>query len=82
MLQQSKRHLIKRNASLSNVITELRKHDLMNTDNLLVLKKFAGEVANLVISQMSKQPGKPLPVSYSPEFRVFALTLHIYSPSA
>ena len=75
LLQQSKRRLIKRNASLSNVITEHRKHDLINTDGLLVLEKSAGGVADLVKRQICKQLGKSLPVSYSPELRTFA-TLH------
>ena len=48
LLQQSKYRLIKRNATLSNIIVDLRKNDLMGSDSLDVLQKSAGGVADLL----------------------------------
>lgn len=82
LLQQSRRRLLKKMASLTTVISELRKNDLMSIDSLSVLEKSAGGVADLLKRQVNKQIGKPLPVSYSAELRSFALTLNFYSPRA
>jgi hypothetical protein len=82
VLLQAKRRLIKRNANLKDVITDLRKHNLLGSDSLSILEKTAGGVGDLIKRLAIKQLGKPMPASYSPELRSFALTLHFYSPHA
>lgn len=81
-LQQSKRRLLKRNAKLQNIISDLKDKDLLSTNSLDILEDCAGGVGDLLQRQVSKKLNKPVPVSYSPELRSFALTLHFYSPHA
>lgn len=82
VLLQSKRRLVRRNASLQNVIAELRKQNLMGADSLSILETAAGGARDLIMRHINKQMGKSVLTSYSPELRSFALTLHFYSPHA
>ena len=82
LLQQSKRRLIKRNASLQKVIEELRKNDIMSTESLNTLRSSAGGVDDLIKRRDAKLAGQPHQLAYSPELRSFALTLYFYSPHA
>ena len=50
--------LDKKNASLSNVITERRNHNLMNAFSLLALEKSIDGVADRIKRQIYKQLGK------------------------
>ncbi len=81
-LLQSKRRLMKKNAGLKNIVSDLRKHSLVCDNSLSVLEQSAGGVSDLLKRQIAKKTNNPLPVSYSPELRSFALTLHFYSPHA
>lgn len=81
-LQQSRRRLITRNAKLQDIISELKDKNLLSTNSLEILEDCAGGVGDLLKRQVAKNSNKPLPVSYSPELRSFALTLHFYSPHA
>ena len=82
LLQQSKRRLLKRNASLKSVIEELRKNDIMSTESLSTLHKCAGGVDDLIQRRNAKLSGTAHQLPYSPELRSFALTLYFYSPHA
>ena len=82
VLMQARRRLLKKNAALKEVIGELRKQRLVEHDSLAMLEKAACGVGDLLKRQAAKAEGKSLPVSYSPELRSFALTLHFYSPHA
>ena len=66
ILMQSKRRLIARNASLKDVIAELRKQNLIGMDSLGVLEKSAGGVNDLLVRHVNKQLGRQMPTSYSP----------------
>jgi hypothetical protein len=52
LLQQSKRRLLKRTATLKSVITDLRSHNLLSTDSLSVLENAAGSIGDLLKRQM------------------------------
>ena len=54
LLRQSRRRLINKNATLMNIITDLRKRDLMSTDNLDVLEQSAGGVVDLLKTLANK----------------------------
>jgi len=82
VLMQARRRLLKKNAALKEVIGELKKQRLVENDSLAMLEKAACGVGDLLRRQAAKAEGKSLPVSYSPELRSFALTLHFYSPHA
>jgi hypothetical protein len=72
ILMQSKRRLIARNASLKDVIAELRKQSLMGVDSLGILEKSACGVNDLLVRHVNKQLGRQMPTSYSAELRSFA----------
>jgi len=82
ILLQSKRRACKKQASLLNIIAELKKEKLLNDDGLQILEKSAGGVRDLIRRHVDKLANKPTPPSYSPELRSFALTIHFYSPHA
>lgn len=82
VLQQSKRRLAKRNADLKSVLSELEKKRFMSEDSINLLENCAGGVSDLLLRQIAKHSNKPVPKSYSPELRSFALTLYFYSPHA
>ena len=82
VLQQSRRRLLKKNADLQNVVTELRRKSLICEESINVLQNCAGGVSDLLKRQIAKHNGKPGVVKYSPQLRSFALTLNFYSPRA
>ncbi|KAK6168807.1 hypothetical protein SNE40_019984 [Patella caerulea] len=82
LLLQSKRRLMKKNAELKNVISDLKKHDLLSSGSIDILQTCSGGVQDLLKRKFSKAANKSVAVSYSPELRSFALTPHFYSPRA
>ena len=55
---------------------------LIGEDSLSVLEKSADGVGDLLHRYIGKLSNRVSPVSYSPQIRSFALTLHFYSPHA
>jgi hypothetical protein len=82
LLQQRKRRLARRNASLKNVISALERNKVLDSESLYILQKSAGGIGDLLRRQFSKCLGKSTQQKFSPELRSFALTLHFYSPHA
>lgn len=82
LLQQSKRRLLKRAADLNTIIADMRKNDILSTESAAVLQNSAGGIDDLLKRRDAKLSGKAYQVTYSPELRSFALTLHFYSPHA
>ena len=52
LLQQARRRLIKKNASLKSVISELRRHNLVSSNSIDILEKCSGGVADLLQRQV------------------------------
>lgn len=71
----------KKIANLEAIITELQSQNYVQDEALEVLSKLGGP-NELFLRQYKKSLKKSLPSSYSEELRVFALTLHFYSPAA
>ena len=82
VLLQTRRRLQRKNASLQEVINEIKRKDIMSSESLTVLENSACGVSDLLKRRAAKQSGGVYNVSYSPELRSFALTLHFYSPMA
>ena len=81
-LLQARRRLVKRNADLKNVITDLRKQAVVSSSSIDVLESCASGVAELLKRQKAKLDDSAVPTMYSCQLRSFALTLHFYSPRA
>ena len=82
VLLQNKRRLKKKNAELKNVITDLKRKDMISSSSVDVLETASGGVSDLLKRQIAKAGDHPMPKKYSAALRSFALTLHFYSPRA
>lgn len=82
ILQQKQRRSAKSIARLKDVLAALRQKNLLDTQQLDVLKDLGNFNKHLLKRQLNKIYKIALPRKYSPEIRVFALTLHFYSPRA
>lgn len=71
----------KRIASMKEILDDLRKKKLIQEEYLDVISKLGGP-QELFVRQYKKATNKALPRQYSEEIKVFALTLHFYSPVA
>lgn len=71
----------KRIADMKSLIAELHKKNFMQEEYLDVIAKLGGP-QELFQRQYRKAKNQPLPRQYSEQLRVFALTLHFYSPAA
>lgn len=81
-LRENKRRLEKKNATLLNVINDLKSMNLVDTESLDLLSNIGGKTQDLLVRLKRKYSNEPLPKKYSPELRKFALTLHFLSPRA
>lgn len=81
-LQQSQRRLKKKLAKMQDVIDDLTKNRILIDENVSILESLGKANKDLLRRQIAKKTGAPQPVTYSPELRAFALTLHFYSPRA
>ena len=82
VLLQTKRRLVKKNASLISIIADLKNHNLLSTESLSVLENSACGVNDLIKRKILKCLNQSTSNRYSPELRSFALTLYFYSPHA
>lgn len=71
----------KRVATMKNIIAELQKNKFMQDEYLDVISKLGGP-EELYLRQYKKGTKQALPRQYSEKLKVFALTLHYYSPAA
>lgn len=82
VLQQTVRRQNKKIASLREIVTQLKKENLINDDaNDMLLQSF-GKHNNLITNWSKKNLGKKVPKKYTPEVRQFALSLHFFSAKA
>ncbi|XP_039311859.1 uncharacterized protein LOC113005537 isoform X1 [Solenopsis invicta] len=82
ILQQKQRRSTKRIATLKEILKSLKQKNLLNAEQVDVLKDlgmFNQQLLKRQISRIKKSPGSKM---YEPELRMFALTLHFYSPRA
>lgn len=81
-LLQRNRRFQKRNASLKNVIKDLKDKFHVNEENCSILTGISETSQFLVRRQMQKAQGKRLQKKYNEKLRSFALSLHYISPRA
>lgn len=74
----------KKLASMKNIISQLKKKNLLQDEYLEQLEELSradGTHHEFFLRQLHKEKGKSLPKSYSKALKTFALTLHYYSPA-
>lgn len=79
-----KRKLVRKQKKISNmktILKSLKKKKIMEEETLDMISKLGGP-QELYCRQYKKSLKKKLPKKYSDELKVFALTLHYYSPAA
>ena len=81
-LLQAKRRLKVQKFKLLDIISDLRKNNIIESNCVDVLETVGNGVSDLLKRQIAKATDGPLPKSYSPQLRTFALTLNFYSPKA
>lgn len=82
-LQSRTRYLVKKVASLKEILDTLTKKSLLDKENRQILELIGVEESELIKRQIVKSKTGKLPrTKYSPELRCFALTLNYYSPKA
>lgn len=82
ILQQKQRRSVKSIARLKDILAALRRKNLLDTQQLDVLKDIGNFNQHFLKRQLNKINKITLPRKYNPEIRMFALTLHYYSPRA
>lgn len=79
-----KRKLVRKQKKISNmktILKSLKKKKFMEEETLDMISKLGGP-QELYCRQYKKSLKKKLPKKYSDQLKVFALTLHYYSPAA
>lgn len=71
----------KRISSMKAIIDDLQNRKLLEEESLDLISKLGGP-QELYFRQYQKNCKKALPIKYSEDLKVFALTLHYYSPAA
>lgn len=79
-LQQHKRRLRKRHASLVDIVKDLKDKQLISEQATMALQNLNPDVRDLFQRQLGLDGKKKS--KYSPSLRIFALTLHFYSAKA
>ncbi|CAL1298682.1 unnamed protein product [Larinioides sclopetarius] len=82
VLQQKVRRYEKKIQNLSELLEHLKKKNFLDDDALHVLSAVTTVNKEFISRQLANVTKLPLPQSYSPELRSFALTLNFYSPRA
>ncbi|CAL1278929.1 unnamed protein product [Larinioides sclopetarius] len=82
VLQQKVRRYEKKIQNLSELLEHLKKKNFLDDDALHVLSTVTTVNKEFISRQLANVTKLPLPQSYSPELRSFALTLNFYSPRA
>lgn len=82
ILRQKERRTTKCVAKLKTVLESLKTKNLLNAEQLDVLKDMGNFNKQLLKRQISRINKVSVPKKYLPELRSFALTLHFYSPRA
>jgi DNA transposase THAP9 len=84
-LLQCRRRLVKKCASLHEIVRDLRSQHLVSDNGIDMLLQGLPlpEECDVIVSRFLKSHSdQKLPNKYPPALRAFALTLHFYSPSA
>ncbi|EFN70574.1 THAP domain-containing protein 9, partial [Camponotus floridanus] len=81
-LTQKTRRMKKKIVSLENILEAIKQKNFLEEEQLYNLKGISIGNAHLLKRVVYKSKGKSLSQKYSPELRIFALTLHYYSPRA